>query len=184
MKDDGNMARVPDLIPFCQQHGLPMVTVADLVAYRLRKDPIVRHLGAQPLATSWGLVTVHRFEGLLDSSIHLAFVLGDLSGPPPLVRVHLETLPQDLLGFSPSGAFHTAMACIAQEGRGVLVYLRRSAFPESTPGPSDREVGIGAQILGYLGVHEMRLLSRNEKKYIGLRGFGLDIAAHIHLEAP
>jgi 3,4-dihydroxy 2-butanone 4-phosphate synthase/GTP cyclohydrolase II len=184
MKADGTMARVPDLIPFCQQHDMPLVTVADLVAYRLRKDPIVRHLGADLLTTSWGAVTVHRFEGLLDNSIHLAFVLGDLSGPPPLVRVHLETLPGDLLGFGPSGAFHAAMTMLAQEGRGVLVYLRRPAFPVSTPLPSDREVGIGAQILGYLGVHEMRLLSRNEKKYIGLRGFGLDIVAHIHLEAP
>jgi len=184
MKEDGTMARVPDLIPFCQRHGLLLVTVADLVAYRLRKDPIIRHLGAKQLVTSWGQVTVHRFEGLLDSSIHLAFTMGDLSGTPPLVRVHLETLPEDLLGFGPSGALHAAMTSISEEGRGVLVYLRRPAFPDPTPGPSDREVGIGAQILGHLGVHEMRLLSRNEKKYIGLRGFGLDIVAHVHLEAP
>jgi 3,4-dihydroxy 2-butanone 4-phosphate synthase/GTP cyclohydrolase II len=100
------------------------------------------------------------------------------------VRVHLETLPEDLLGFGPSGAFHAAMTILSREGRGVLVYLRRPAFPEVLPGPSDREVGIGAQILGHLGLHEMRLLSRNEKKYIGLRGFGLDIVAHVHLEAP
>jgi len=187
MKDDGSMARVPDLVPFCEKHGLPLVTVADLVAYRLRKDPIVRHLGADPVATAWGPVTVHRFESLLDGAIHLAFTLGNIvTGPPPLVRVHLESLPGDLLGFgtSPSGIFHTAMTAITQEGRGVLVYLRRPGYPQSSPGPSDREVGIGAQILGYLGLHEMRLLSRNEKKYIGLRGFGLDIVALVHLEAP
>jgi len=185
MKEDGTMARLPDLIPFCQKHGMPLVTVADLVAYRLRKDPIIRPLGSEALATSWGPLTVHRFEGLLDGSEHLAFSLGDLSGPPPLVRVHLETLPGDLLGFgtTPSGAFHAAMSALAKEGRGVLVYLRRPSFSAAS-GPSDREVGLGAQILGHLGLHEMRLLSRNEKKYIGLRGFGLDIVAHVHLEAP
>jgi 3,4-dihydroxy 2-butanone 4-phosphate synthase/GTP cyclohydrolase II len=189
MKDDGTMARVPDLIGFCEQHDLPMVTVEALVAYRLRKDPIIRLKGDTTRQTAWGPLQVHQFESLLDGSTHFAFVLGDLSGPPPLVRVHQETLPEDLEGFGTVAPtlFHTAMDAISKEGRGVLVYLRRSGTaaleaPSLSP-LSDRDVGVGAHILVSLGVREMRLLSRQEKKYIGLRGFDLDIVSHVHLEA-
>lgn len=194
MKDDGTMARVPDLVPFCQKHGLLLVTVADLVAYRLRQEPLVKELEVRPLATSWGELRVHRFQSLLDGGTHLAFVLGDLSaGEPPLVRVHLETLPEDLHGFD-SGLFQKAMGALACEGRGVLVYLRRHARTQGVLGEaqeaaqpqamSDRDFGVGAQILRQLGVGKMRLLSRHETKYIGLRGFGLDICAHVPLEQP
>ncbi|MDP2876765.1 MAG: 3,4-dihydroxy-2-butanone-4-phosphate synthase, partial [Holophaga sp.] len=185
MKDDGTMARVPDLVDYCQTHNLLMVTVADLAAYRLRRDPIIRPCGVEPMATTWGQIMVHRFESALDGAIHLAFVFGDLAGPPPLVRVHVERLPDDLLGFAPatSTPFNTAMQALAQEGRGVLVYLRRQAPETEAVAPSDREVGVGAQILGHLGVRQMRLLSRQEKKYIGLRGFDLDLVATVHLEA-
>ena len=187
MKDDGSMARVPDLAGFCARHDLPMVTVEALVAHRLRKDPIIRQLDSSERDTAWGHLRVHRFESLLDGSTHFAFVLGDPTGPAPLVRVHQETLPQDLDGFGQvvPTLFHGAMNAIAQEGRGVLVYLRRpSAAPEEpAQGPlSDREVGVGAHILVSLGIKEMRLLSRQEKKYIGLGGFGLDIVGQVHLD--
>jgi len=190
MKDDGTMARVPDLVPFCRQHGLPLVTVADLVAYRLRQEPLVKPLEVRAMASTWGDLKVHSFQSLLDGGRHLAFVLGDLAaGDPPLVRVHVETLPDDLHGFE-SGLFQKAMAALAKEGRGVLVYLRRHA---RTPGVADeghaqlqamndRDFGVGAQILRQLGVGKMRLLSRHETKYIGLRGFGLDLCAHVPLE--
>jgi len=189
MKDDGTMARVPDLVPFCHQHGLPLVTVADLVAYRLRQEPLVAPLEVRTMASQWGALKVHRFQSLLDGGSHLAFVLGDLAGDPPLVRVHVETLPDDLHGFE-TGLFQKAMAAISKEGRGVLVYLRRHAH---TPGVAeeghaqpqvmnDRDFGVGAQILRQLGVGKMRLLSRHETKYIGLRGFGLDLCAHVPLE--
>lgn len=187
MKDDGSMARVPDLVGFCERHGLPMVTVEALVAYRLRKDPIVRRVDSTSRTTAWGELVIHQFESTLDGSTHFAFVLGDPAGPAPLVRVHQETLPEDLDGFgrvTPT-LFHRAMDAIAREGRGILVYLRR---PRTTREPdqqllSDREVGIGAQILVSLGVKEIRLLSRQEKKYIGLGGFGLDIVGQTHLDA-
>jgi 3,4-dihydroxy 2-butanone 4-phosphate synthase/GTP cyclohydrolase II len=143
------------------------------------------------MPSSWGELKVHRFQSLLDGGSHLAFVLGDLSqgGEPPLVRVHVETLPDDLHGFE-TGLFQKAMGVIAKEGRGALVYLRRHAH---TPGVaeeghaqpqtmSDRDFGVGAQILQQLGVGKMRLLSRHETKYIGLRGFGLDLCAHVPLE--
>ena len=188
MKDDGTMARVSDLIGYCRQHELPMVTVEALVAYRLRKDPIIRLMGDTIRETQWGPLQVHRFESLLDGSEHFAFVLGDLSGPAPLVRVHQESLPEDLDGFGQVAPtlFHRAMDAISKEGRGVLVYLRRpgKGTANSAQSPlSDRDVGVGAHILVSLGVTQMRLLSRQEKKYIGLRGFGLDIVDHIKLDA-
>jgi 3,4-dihydroxy 2-butanone 4-phosphate synthase/GTP cyclohydrolase II len=187
MKDDGSMARVPDLIGFCQRHDLPMVTVEALVAYRLRQDPIIRHLDHGVRTTAWGPVQVHRFQSQLDGSTHYAFVLGDLAGPAPLVRVHQETLPEDLDGFGSvvRTPFHAAMDAIHGEGRGVLVYLRRPASTpqDSAAGPlSDREVGVGAHILVSLGVKQMRLLIRQEKRYIGLGGFGLDIVGQVHLD--
>jgi 3,4-dihydroxy 2-butanone 4-phosphate synthase/GTP cyclohydrolase II len=196
MKEDGTMARVPDLIPYCAKHGLKMATVADLVDYRLRKEPLVQPLEVTPHQTVWGKLRVHRFQSLLDGGTHLAFVLGDLAGEPPLVRVHLETLPEDLLGFGApdshgqGGVFQSAMEAISKEGRGVLVFLRRHARTagvqgERAPAPAamnDRDYGIGAQILRALGVGKMRLLSRHETKYIGLRGFGLDIVEHIPLQ--
>jgi len=194
MKDDGTMARVPDLIPFCRHHGLPLVTVADLVAYRLRQEPLVTLLEVKTMASQWGQLQVHRFRSLLDGSEHLAFVLGDLTThEAPLVRVHVETLPEDLHGFE-TGLFQKAMAMLAKEGQGALVYLRRPAQPTSPATPalakaptqpqamSDRDFGVGAQILRQLGIGKMRLLSRHETKYIGLRGFGLDLLAHVPLE--
>ncbi len=189
MKDDGTMARVPDLVPFCEQFNLPLVTVAALVAHRLRVDPIIRRVGTTVRETVWGSLKVHRFESLLDGSQHFAYVLGEVEGgPAPLVRVHQETLPDDLDGFGKlmPTPFHEAMDAIRSEGRGVLVYLRRPGTdPEIPPQAplSDRDVGVGAHILVSLGVKEMRLLSRAEKKYIGLRGFGLDIVGHVHLDA-
>jgi 3,4-dihydroxy 2-butanone 4-phosphate synthase/GTP cyclohydrolase II len=191
MNEDGTMARVPDLIPYCERHGLLMVTVADLVAYRLRTDPIVQALDIRSLDTQRGPVAVHRFRSLLDGGTHFAFVVGDpATGGPPLVRVHLETLPEDLHGFG-AGPFQTAMEAIHGEGRGVLVYLRRHATTlgvqaeggaaAASAALSDRDVGVGAQILRALGIHQMRLLTRSEKKYIGLRGFGLDIASQVLL---
>ncbi len=192
MKDDGTMARVPDLVPFCRQHNLPLVTVADLVAYRLRQEPLVKPLEIRAMPSIWGELKVHRFQSLLDGGSHLAFVLGDLAGDePPLVRVHVETLPDDLHGFE-TGLFQKAMGVLAKEGRGALVYLRRHAHTPGVAdeGPvqpqvmSDRDFGVGAQILRQLGIGKMRLLSRHETKYIGLRGFGLDLCAHVPLEPP
>jgi 3,4-dihydroxy 2-butanone 4-phosphate synthase / GTP cyclohydrolase II len=190
MNDDGTMARLPDLVPFCQRHGLPLVTVADLVAYRLRTDLIVRPLGSSLLPTAWGELAWHRFESQLDGIVHEAFVLGEVAGSPPLVRVHMASIPEDLEGFgSHSGTpFHAALARIRDEGRGVLVYLRRPPetrfLAPAPPSIQDRDFGVGAQILRSLGIHEMRLLSRSEKKYIGLRGFGLDIVGTVPLDPP
>ncbi len=188
MNGDGTMARVPDLIPFCERHGLLMATVADLVDHRLRKERLVEELGVDRQETAWGPVRVHRFRSFLDGGSHLAFVVGDLKVEAPLVRVHLETLPEDLHGFG-AGPFQRALDLMAREGGGVLVYLRRHArtagvVEEQAPVPAamnDRDFGVGAQILKHLGIGKMRLLSRHETKYIGLSGFGLDIVQHVPL---
>jgi 3,4-dihydroxy 2-butanone 4-phosphate synthase/GTP cyclohydrolase II len=185
MKDDGSMARVPDLTEFCQKHNLLMVTVGDLVAYRLKKDPIVRAVETYQKKTLWGLVTVHIFENTLDKNVYFAFQVGDLSKREPLVRVHLGALPDDLDGFGtiePS-LFHAAMAAIQGDGCGVLVFLHHRAWDgsELVLDPAMREVGIGAQILGLLGITKMRLLARQEKHYVGLSGFGLEVVSQVQL---
>jgi 3,4-dihydroxy 2-butanone 4-phosphate synthase/GTP cyclohydrolase II len=181
MKDDGSMARVPDLIEFCKGHNLLMVTVADLVAYRLQKDPIVQAVESREKETRWGRVVVHTFQNTLDKSCHLAFQIGDTAKGVPLVRVHVETLPDDLEGFGalePS-VFAASMSAIQKDGCGVLVFLRQ----EPAQDPTHREIGVGSQILGRLGVTKMRLLARREKRYVGLKGFGLDIVSQVQLES-
>jgi len=185
MNTDGTMARLPQLINFCQQHQLLMVTVADLVAYRLSKEPLLKHLMAEDKVTHWGIVQIHHFESLLDGGKHLAMVVGDLSkSQEPLVRVHLETIPDDLFhGGSSANSFGLALDYLKNEGAGVLVYLRRHAktqgvIQESLVPPismSDKDIGVGAQILRHLGISNMRLLARKETKYRGLKGFGLSI---------
>jgi len=195
MKDDGTMARVPDLAVFCQRHGLLLVTVASLVAYRLKKDPIVRMAESYPKMTQWGQVTVHKFQNTLDKCTYFAFQIGDvaqadapsqgLQASAPLVRVHLGALPDDLDGFGSieGSSFHAAMSAIQKDGRGVLVFLHHRSWDGFEPvlGPDNREIGIGAQILGQLGIAKMRLLARNEKRYSGLKGFGLDIVGTVQL---
>jgi 3,4-dihydroxy 2-butanone 4-phosphate synthase/GTP cyclohydrolase II len=181
MKDDGSMARVPDLTEFCEARDLLMVTVADLVAYRLQKDPIVQAVESREKETRWGRVVVHTFQNTLDKSCHLAFQIGDTAKGIPLVRVHVETLPDDLEGFGAAepSAFAASMSAIQRDGCGVLVFLRQ----EPAQDPAHREIGVGSQILGRLGVTKMRLLARREKRYVGLEGFGLDIVSQVQLES-
>ena len=186
MKDDGTMARVPDLIDFCKIHNLLLITVADLVAYRLQKDPIVRAVGASIIETKWGQVTVHKFLNNLDKSIYFAFQIGKIEGNIPLVRVHLGALPDDLDGFGTleTSTFSASMSAMQKDGSGILVFLHHQSWDGAEPvlDPANREVGIGAQILGLLGISKMRLLTRQEKRYTGIKGFGLDIVAYQQLK--
>jgi 3,4-dihydroxy 2-butanone 4-phosphate synthase/GTP cyclohydrolase II len=185
MKDDGSMARVPDLAIFCKEHDLLMVTVASLVAHRLQKDPIVKKAATYPKMTQWGRVLVHKFQNTLDKSTYLAFQIGDVAKREPLVRVHLGALPDDLDGFGSieGSSFHAAMSAIQKDGCGVLVFLHHRYWDGSEPvlSSDNREIGIGAQVLGQLGIAKMRLLARNEKRYSGLKGFGLDIVETVQL---
>ncbi len=210
--DKSDMARLPDLEAFAERHGLPLVTIADLIRYRRRHEKLVRRVAEASLPTEYGAFNALVYESVLDHEQHMALVYGDLaSRPDPLVRVHSECLTGDALGSLRCDCgpqLHTALAKIAAEGAGVVVYLRGHegrgiglghkirAYALQEEGrdtvdanldqglPVDsREYGIGAQILEDLGVHAMRLMTNNPAKYGGLEGFGLRIVERVALES-
>ena len=189
MKDDGTMARMPDLVSFAQRHGLKIATIADLIAYRLRHDRI-----AKPIAESTFQsrdagnfrIVVYRNEGELGE--HLALVKGELSGPEPvLVRVQAFNIFDDIYSVQKSLELHTAMKAINEAGRGAIVLIRsgnpsvlservRSHFSDrESPYLELRDYGTGAQILLDIGVREMVLLSNTKRTMIAIEGYGLKI---------
>jgi 3,4-dihydroxy 2-butanone 4-phosphate synthase/GTP cyclohydrolase II len=209
--DKASMARLPELEALAERHGLPLISIADLVRYRRRKDKLVRRVaGPARIPTEHGEFTGYVYESVLDGEQHLAIVLGDVaSGGDVLVRVHSECLTGDVLGSLRCDCgpqLHEALRLIADEGTGVVVYLRGHegrgiglahklrAYHLQEQGrdtvdanvelglPVDnREYGIGAQILVDLGVSRMRLMTNNPAKYGGLEGFGLDIVERVAL---
>ena len=198
-----DMARRPELEAFCDEHGLLLISIADLIRYRRRTEKLVRRIGSAPLHTTWGEFTCVAFESVLDDSQHLALVLGDIEDgrDAPLVRVHSECLTGDVFGsgYCKCGPMlDAAMAKIRTEGRGVLVYLRGHEGRglgvthgavgtdggnalEASATPDSREYGVGAQILAELGVTEMRLMTNNPARYGGLDGFELAIVERVPL---
>jgi 3,4-dihydroxy 2-butanone 4-phosphate synthase / GTP cyclohydrolase II len=210
--DKSDMARLPELQEFADRHGLPIVTIADLIRYRRQNEKLVKRVAEASLPTEWGTFQAHVFESLLDGEQHLAMVYGDAENTPNLlVRVHSECLTGDALGSLRCDCgpqLHTAMAKVAAEGAGIVVYLRNhegrgiglahkiQAYALQEQGhdtvdanliqglPVDsREYGIGAQILVELGVTTMRLLTNNPTKRGGLEGFGLNIVERVPLES-
>jgi 3,4-dihydroxy 2-butanone 4-phosphate synthase/GTP cyclohydrolase II len=205
---DGSMARLPRLREFAAEHGLPLISIADLVAYRYRSERLVERVASADLPTEHGPFTCIAYEGRLDGIEHVAFVRGDISGPEPvLVRVHSECLTGDVFGSRrcDCGAqLDAAMAAIAEAGAGVVVYLRGhegrgiglahkirayslqdfgydtvDANLELGLPVDDREYGIGAQILADLGVRRLRLMTNNPAKYRGLAGYDLEIVERV-----
>ena len=189
MKDDGTMARMPDLVSFAQRHGLKIATIADLIAYRLRNDRI-----AKPIAESrfesrdagTFRIVVYRNEGEVGE--HLALIKGDLSGPDPvLVRVQAFNIFDDVYSVQKSLELHTAMAQINAAGRGAVVLIRsgnpsvlsarvRSNFSDrESPYLELRDYGTGAQILLDLGIRDLILLSNTKRTMIAIEGYGLKI---------
>jgi 3,4-dihydroxy 2-butanone 4-phosphate synthase/GTP cyclohydrolase II len=208
--DSGDMARGADLRRFADEHGLVLVSIADLVRYRRRHEKLVERSADARLPTQWGEFRCHSFESTLDGETHLALVMGDVAGDEPvLVRVHSECLTGDAFASVKCDCgpqLHESMRLIAQQGRGVVVYLRGHegrgigishklrAYELQDAGfdtvdanlelglPVDnREYGIGAQILADLGVSELRLLTNNPAKYLGLEGFGLTVTERVPL---
>ncbi len=191
MKEDGTMARLPDLVSFAQKHGLKIGAISDLIAYRRRHDNLVREAAARPVHSPYGGDWLLRiFTDATSASEHMVLSKGDLSAPGPvLVRMHVLNPIDDIVGASPQrhGMVEAAMAQIAQEGRGVIVLLRDHSPERLTGMLSDqakgvssqtlRHYGIGAQILAALGIHEMELLTTSTApRVVGLEGYGLSIA--------
>ena len=207
MRDDGKMARVPDLLDYCERHDLKMITVADLIAYRRRHDKLVERVVTTRLPTAFGEFDVVGYRSLVDDKHHVALVRGDVDGASDvLVRVHSECLTGDVfhsLRCDCGEQLESALAMIDREGQGVLLYLAQEgrgigllnklkAYNLQDQGldtvdanlelglPVDlRDYGIGAQILADLGLSSIRILTNNPKKIRGLEGYGLSVTAQI-----
>jgi 3,4-dihydroxy 2-butanone 4-phosphate synthase/GTP cyclohydrolase II len=203
MKDDGTMARQPDLMKFAKKHKLKVCTVADLIQHRLNYDFLVYRAATAPLPTRVG----GEFQAIVynthvDHSEHLALIKGDISPrEETLVRVHTKYVPGDVFGFAllnTGAVIHRSMEIIAREGKGIILYLqpeRKGLHPSMVAYPrvegkqqkdmnlsfvyraDFKEYGIGAQILRDLGVRKMRLLTNNRKHLVGLRGYGLEVTS-------
>src|SRR5918911_1463721 len=210
MNEDGTMARVPDLIPYCERHGIKMITVADLIEYRRRTEELVERLTSVRLPTTYGDFTAIAFREKLSGKRHLALVKGDVDGEENvLVRVHSECLTGDVfhsLRCDCGEQLDQAMRRIASEDRGVLLYMAQEgrgigllnklrAYELQENGfdtveanlelgfqPDMRDYGIGNQILADLGLTTVRILTNNPKKIIGIEGFGITVVEQVPIE--
>jgi 3,4-dihydroxy 2-butanone 4-phosphate synthase / GTP cyclohydrolase II len=212
LNEDGTMARVPDLEKYAADHGLKMITVADLIEFRRREDKLIERVVETGMPTLFGDFTAVGFRSLVDSKHHVALVKGEVDGEEDvLVRVHSECLTGDVfhsLRCDCGQQLESALAQIEEEGRGVLLYLAQEgrgigllnklrAYKLQETGldtvdanlqlglpPDLRDYGIGAQILVDLGISSMRLLTNNPRKIVGLEGYGLRVTGNIPLQHP
>lgn len=205
VNDDGTMQRLPQLEEFKKRFGLKMISIEQLIAYRLRQDKLVEKVAERPLATAHGVFTVHVFRSRLDKRNHLALTLGEPAAhEPALVRVHSANVLTDVFhGGEQSpipGAIDASLRAIAAEGCGVVLYMEPSNPAETLlqrlgtgsaksanntetgPAMDLRDYGLGAQILSALGLKKIRLLTRQPRKVVGLEAYGIELVEQIELK--
>ena len=210
VSDDGTMARLPELIEFAQTHGIPIISIADMIRYRNRHERLVERFSSARIPTIYGEFSAHIYRSSLDDVEHLAFIFGEVNeNKIPLVRVHSECLTGDVLGSlrcDCGSQLDLAMKLVAENGSGAIIYLRghegrgiglghkMRAYALQDEGmdtvdanvalgfaPDSREYGIGAQIIADLGIQKMRILTNNPAKYGGLQGYNLEIVERVPL---
>jgi 3,4-dihydroxy 2-butanone 4-phosphate synthase/GTP cyclohydrolase II len=211
MNEDGTMARVPELMEFAKKHNLKLVTIKDLIKYRMRTESFVKRIATVKLPTKYGKeFTAIAYTNDIDNNVHIALVKGEIKpGDEILVRVHSQCLTGDVFGSERCDCgeqLHKAMEIVKKEGKGVILYMKQEgrgiglinklkAYELQDKGldtveaniklgfkPDLRDYGVGAQILVDLGVKKMRLMTNNPKKIIGLEGYGLKVVERVSIE--